>query len=377
MSAAHPSVAFLFYSPVLSHVDVLGVCTTAFLIYFVRSALTSLVFARLATWGGVIKPSIRCKMTENLWYCLYYPCMLTVCYYVCHDEGFFPWNERHYFDVFPSYDDFTRKPSLYYLFMFQLSFYVQGLVAHVTFETKRKDFFEILIHHVVTIALMIVSYCASQHRVGLCVLFLHDMSDVLLYSTKVLHYLDSFGHVQYRRYWSAASHVAFVAFAVVFAVTRNYVFPVYIIYPPMVASRMFPSSQHITGVNNHMCPNSDCTDSFFVRPRAVSNGTSAADVSGWLASFFRTTHYMYDIGRTSWLEISWRTMCFGRHCFHSSSILVMMMMVLEMLHVFWMLMILRMVWKIAFAKQHAKQDIRSDDEDEEGVDSYADGKKLN
>lgn len=365
----------LFWSPVLSRFDVGVVAVLSVVVFFSRKVLSKLVFEPLTTAGGITKPSIRNKMTENLWYCFYYPTMLLVGWSVCRQENFFPWNENHYFDVFPSYDDFKVKPSLYAFFMFQLSFYVQGLVAHVTFETKRKDFLEILIHHLVTIALMVVSYCASQHRIGLCVLFVHDMSDVLLYSTKVFHYLDTFGSPRVRHLWSIASHISFVVFAGAFAITRNYIFPRYIIYPCMVAGRMFPFLQNWTGLNNHMCPKADCVSSYFIRP--IFEITPEIASQGGLSSFIRPALYLYDPARTSWFEISHLTACIGPHCFHAPNLLVSMMMVLEVLHVFWMFMILRMVWKITFAKKHAKQDIRSDDEEDNDDDDdvAADKKK--
>ncbi len=93
-------------------------------------------------------------------------------------------------------------PSWYFYYMFQLGFYIQGMVALVSFETKRKDFVELILHHsgvwhnlvpvrafcythsdiffcrccghscaytcfAVTIFLIVLSFSASQHRIGL------------------------------------------------------------------------------------------------------------------------------------------------------------------------------------------------------------------
>jgi hypothetical protein len=130
---------------------------------------------------------------------------------VLSNNTFFPWNAAQFWMDFPNYGDWDTKPLEFFYYMFQLGFYLQAIVALITFETKRKvgnkktkqvilfyflfikDFIELCIHHSVTILLIIFSYCSSQHRIGLNVLIIHDFSDIFLYSTKVLHYLDKFG----------------------------------------------------------------------------------------------------------------------------------------------------------------------------------------
>jgi sphingoid base N-palmitoyltransferase len=42
--------------------------------------------------------------------------------------------------------------------MFQLGFYWHSLYAHFAYEVKRKDFWPLLLHHVVTIGLIYFSY---------------------------------------------------------------------------------------------------------------------------------------------------------------------------------------------------------------------------
>lgn len=356
----YPGVPQLFWSPVGSYQDVLNVIVLGVAIYITRLCLTRLIFMPLTLLGGVQKHSIQEKMNENLWYCMYYPSILVCGYFVMGNESFFPWVKEHYFNVFPNYFDWDRKPILYWFYAFQLAFYVQGFVALVTFETKRKDFIELCFHHLVTIVLILVSYCGSQHRIGLNVMFLHDISDVLLYSTKVFHYLDAFGHPSGKRFWSFMSALAFVAFACVFAFTRNYIFPYFIIFPCVLACKMFPPLNTWFGFNNVMCSGGHC-DSFQVMPLNASNFQR----SGWLASFFQRFHYLYDPSRTAWFELSHLGACMGGHCFHMGSILVWMMVSLEALHVFWLVMIARMVFKILTKKKHAKQDIRSDDEEQD------------
>lgn len=53
------------------------------------------------------------------------------------------------------------------------------------------------------------------------VLFVHDLSDILLYSTKVFHYLDKYGKF-YSRFFNALTQVCFFLFAVLFFWSRNW-----------------------------------------------------------------------------------------------------------------------------------------------------------
>ena len=56
-------------------------------------------------------------------------------------------------------------------------------------EERRKDYVEMMLHHCVTIALMLFSQINNQHAIGLVVVFCHDLSDVFLDLMKMSNYL--------------------------------------------------------------------------------------------------------------------------------------------------------------------------------------------
>ena len=56
-------------------------------------------------------------------------------------------------------------------------------------EERRKDYAEMMLHHCVTIALMLFSQINNQHAIGLVVVFCHDLSDVFLDLMKMSNYL--------------------------------------------------------------------------------------------------------------------------------------------------------------------------------------------
>lgn len=312
----------------------------------------------LCTLVGVKKKSIRLKLVENLWYVCYYPTLSLIAWYLLSGASFFPWNSVGFWNEFPNFGDWTAHPSWYYYYALQLGFYLQGLVALVSFETKRKDFTELMLHHVVTILLIVLSYCASHHRLGLNVLIVHDLSDVLLYLAKVMHYMDKYGRVL-RKIFNALTQIIFISFALLFAWSRNYVFPNFIILPSVICGEVFSFIGYREAYVLAHCGVPHC-ENLAVR---TLGGALVAASPGYLGSMLAPQHYAYDPSRSHFLEISHLGMCLGPYCFHSGVVLIWLMILLELLHVFWLFMIIRMIIH-GLREKEVKQDIRSESEDE-------------
>lgn len=63
--------------------------------------------------------------------------------------------------------------------MISMSFY-WALTVTQFFDNKRKDFWQMFIHHMITLLLMALSWVCNLHRVGALVLVVHDCADILL-----------------------------------------------------------------------------------------------------------------------------------------------------------------------------------------------------
>lgn len=48
------------------------------------------------------------------------------------------------------------------------------------FDVKRKDFWQMFIHHIATLVLMSLSWVGNLTRIGSLVLVVHDCADILL-----------------------------------------------------------------------------------------------------------------------------------------------------------------------------------------------------
>ena len=116
------------------------------------------------------------------------------------------WNVRYCWYDYPYH---TVDPDIWLYYMVELAFY-WSLSFTQFFDVKRKDFWEMFIHHNTTIALMMFSWSTHFTRVGSLVLIIHDCSDHLLELAKIFRYIN------YRK----SCDVVFVIFALVWVVTR-------------------------------------------------------------------------------------------------------------------------------------------------------------
>lgn len=118
--------------------------------------------------------------------------------------------------------------SIWYYYMISLSFYWSSTFMHF-FEAKRKDFWEMLSHHIVTILLISLSWVCNYHRAGALILVVHDFADIFMEAAKSLKYakLDK------------ACDIVFAVFTINWLVTRLYIFP-QIIYVTLAYLPMYP-----------------------------------------------------------------------------------------------------------------------------------------
>ncbi|KAK4499699.1 hypothetical protein PRZ48_010217 [Zasmidium cellare] len=96
-------------------------------------------------------------------------------------------------------------------YLTQLAFWFQQiLVIHL--EDRRKDHYQMLVHHVTTVALLFTSYGFRLTRVGNVILVCMDLNDILL--TKMLKYLG----------FETACNVGFAVFVLVWILARHWAY---------------------------------------------------------------------------------------------------------------------------------------------------------
>ncbi|CAG5136126.1 unnamed protein product, partial [Candidula unifasciata] len=107
---------------------------------------------------------------------------------------------------------------IYWYYMVEGAFYISLLFSLFT-DHKRKDFSQMVIHHVATLLLMMLSWISNFVRVGTLVLVIHDAVDSWMEFGKVAKYLG----------YDRVCEVFFYIFMLVWIITRMIIFPFRII----------------------------------------------------------------------------------------------------------------------------------------------------
>ncbi|KIY49286.1 LAG1-domain-containing protein [Fistulina hepatica ATCC 64428] len=121
------------------------------------------------------------------------------------------WFRTEYYWI--DYPHWAMKPALKRYYLTQFSHWLYELLVMVLgVEKPRKDFFELVIHHAVTLWLIFWSYLVNLTFIGNGVFVSMDIPDVFLAFSKLLNYL------QYDR----AKNVSFLVFFGVWTYFRHY-----------------------------------------------------------------------------------------------------------------------------------------------------------
>uniref|UniRef100_A0A4W6FXY5 Ceramide synthase 1 n=1 Tax=Lates calcarifer TaxID=8187 RepID=A0A4W6FXY5_LATCA len=120
-------------------------------------------------------------------------------------------------------------------YLIQGSFYGHSIYATVYMDAWRKDSAVMVVHHIITLALISFSYAFRYHNVGILVLFLHDINDIQLEFTKLNVYLKSRGG-GYHLLNDILSNMGSVSFSITWFWFRLYWFPLKVLYATCVSS---------------------------------------------------------------------------------------------------------------------------------------------
>jgi len=122
-------------------------------------------------------------------------------------------------------DNRTMSPGLRFFYIAYAARYFQNFVM-VFLEPVRKDFWEMQIHHSVTVVLIYLSYTYGFYRVGVVIMVLLDIADPPLHLAKQSVYIKELVAKSSSVFsWATIADMFFVLFAVSFTVTRIMMYP--------------------------------------------------------------------------------------------------------------------------------------------------------
>lgn len=206
------------------------------------------------------------------------------------------------------------------LYIAQLCVWIYTCVIHRFFDERRRDYFMMYLHHLITIALVGMSWYANYLRIGLLVLYVHDASDIYIDLLKMINFLKLEG----RRGWYASEGI-YIASVGAWLYYRMYQYPF----------RVIPGS--------FIAPYLEYGPSF-----PSWRDWSPSSLWNWLAA----CHAMLP----RWLE---------------SNILLCALLVL---HVIWLYILLRVGYRILTesAREASRQEYEGDSDDEDATAAVTD-----
>lgn len=177
------------------------------------------------------KPSTLIKFCENSWRCLYYTYSFIYGVWCLWDKPWL-WNID---ECWTNYPHQSITSDCWWYYMISLSFYWSLTVSQFR-DVKRKDFWQMFVHHIATILLMAFSWVCNLIRVGTLVLLVHDCADIFLEAAKMAKYA----------YYQKVCDALFGIFTIIWLITRLIVFPCWILYSttiraPRIVNTMFPA----------------------------------------------------------------------------------------------------------------------------------------
>jgi len=126
------------------------------------------------------------------------------------------WPSSQWWMGFTDGTRFLMRADLRCFYIMYMARYLQAAVS-ILMEPKRKDFMEMMLHHIATVIVVYVSYVYGWSRIGSVVMVLMDPADVPLHMAKLCKYTSE---ATERQVWQFLADRLFEIFAVVFVFTR-------------------------------------------------------------------------------------------------------------------------------------------------------------
>ncbi|XP_056138126.1 ceramide synthase 2 [Lampris incognitus] len=161
------------------------------------------------------RAGLRKRFCEASWRCVFYLCAFAGGIVALYDK---PWlyNLREVWAGFPKQ---SLLPSQHGYYLLEMGFYL-SLLLSLSFDVKRKDFREQVLHHIATLTLLAFSWVSNYIRIGTLVMATHDSADIFLEGAKVFNYAK----------WRRTADAMFVVFTVLFTLTRLVILPFWLIH---------------------------------------------------------------------------------------------------------------------------------------------------
>lgn len=186
----------------------------SFIVFFtaLRAFCLDYVLAPVSRWCGITKKKAKTRFVEQSYMMVYYVIYWTIGLLLFIRDT--PKDVRNVegllISLWTGYPKLWLDAGMKLYYLSQFAFWIQQVVV-LNIEEHRKDHYQMLTHHFITILLLAGSYSYRQWRVGNAVLVCMDLVDFIFPLAKILKYLGM----------QTACDAAFAAFVVSWLASRH------------------------------------------------------------------------------------------------------------------------------------------------------------
>lgn len=145
---------------------------------FAREFIMQRAFRPFAIWLGIQRRAKQHRFMEQAYTALYFAILGPFGLYVMNRSPVWYFDTTAMFEGFPH---ITHDALFKAYYLIQAAYWTQqAVVLLLMLERPRKDFKELVLHHVVTLALIWLSYRFHFTYMGIAVYITHDISDFFL-----------------------------------------------------------------------------------------------------------------------------------------------------------------------------------------------------
>ncbi|KAL8968769.1 MAG: hypothetical protein Q9197_004703 [Variospora fuerteventurae] len=179
--------------------DIAFVSFYTILLSFTREFIMQELLRPLARRCGLRSEGKQSRFMEQMYTAIYFILMGPAGLYVMSRTPVWYFNTRGMYEFFPHR---SHEAVFKFYYLFQAAYWAQqAIVLLLGMEKPRKDFKELVAHHIVTLALIALSYRFHFTYMGIAVYIAHDISDfflanstnvrLLVQTSKSLNYINS------------------------------------------------------------------------------------------------------------------------------------------------------------------------------------------
>ncbi|KIW03581.1 uncharacterized protein PV09_05336 [Verruconis gallopava] len=321
---------------------------------FTREFTMQRILRPLAIRAGMKTRGKQARFMEQAYTAIYFGFLGPLGLYVMKKTPVWYFNTDGMYEGFPHRSHLAEVKTYY---LFQAAYWAQQMIVLMLAQEKpRKDFKELVAHHIITISLIYLSYAFHFTYMGLAVYTTHDISDFFLATSKILNYMESPIVIPY-----------FIIFLCSWAYLRHFInlrilfslLPLPMPFPDPINEQILSVLSTFTSYGSSVvaalapvtAPIVNFASTIF--PETVSLLQSIPDRT---TTYFNTPSDFATVGP---YELNWETQQYK--CWISQYITFGLLLALQLVNMFWFYLILRILWRLVASGFKETDDVRSED----------------